>query len=41
MPLIYVVEDDENIREIQRYALKNSGFDVREFASGKELWQGL
>ena len=41
MPLIYVVEDDENIREIQRYALKNSGFDVREFASGKELRAGL
>ena len=41
MPLIYIVEDDENIREIQRYALKNSGFDVREFSCGKELRRAL
>ncbi len=37
MPLIYIVEDDINIREIQRYALKNSGFQVQEFEGGKEL----
>ncbi len=41
MPLIYIVEDDENIREIQRYALKNSGFDVQEFSCGKELCGAL
>ncbi|EOS21096.1 two-component system, OmpR family, alkaline phosphatase synthesis response regulator PhoP [Lachnospiraceae bacterium 3-1] len=41
MPLIYIVEDDVNIREIQRYALKNSGFDVQEFECGKELYQAL
>ena len=41
MPLIYIVEDDENIREIQRYALKNSGFDVQEFSCGKELRRAL
>lgn len=41
MPLIYIVEDDENIREIQRYALKNSGFDVQEFSCGKELCRAL
>ena len=35
MPLIYIVEDDINIREIQRYALKNSGFQVQEFEGGK------
>ena len=28
MALIYIVEDDINIREIERYALKNSGFEV-------------
>ncbi|TGY95077.1 response regulator transcription factor [Petralouisia muris] len=41
MPLIYIVEDDENIREIQRFALKNSGFDVQEFSCGKSLRQAL
>ena len=32
MALIYIVEDDINIREIERYALKNSGFEVEEEA---------
>ncbi len=29
MPLIYTVEDDSSIREIQQYALQNSGFEVQ------------
>ena len=33
--LIYVVEDDVNIREIESFALKNSGYEVEEFESGK------
>lgn len=41
MSLIYIVEDDVNIREIERYALKNSGFQVQEFACGKELYQAV
>lgn len=41
MSLIYIVEDDINIREIQHYALKNSGFEVQEFDSGKELFKAL
>lgn len=41
MPLIYIVEDDVNIREIQHYALKNSGFDVQEFECGKELYRAV
>ena len=41
MPLVYIVEDDVNIREIQSYALKNSGFDVEEFECGKELSKAL
>ena len=32
MATIYIVEDDVNIREIERYALKNSGYHVEEFA---------
>lgn len=41
MSLIYIVEDDVNIREIERYALKNSGFDVQEFECGKELYKAV
>ena len=41
MPLIYTVEDDSSIREIQQYALQNSGFDVQGFSCGQELRQAL
>ncbi len=41
MPFIYIVEDDLNIREIQRYALKNSGFEVKELGCGRELFQAV
>lgn len=41
MSLIYIVEDDVNIREIERYALKNSGFEVQEFECGKELYKAI
>lgn len=39
MSVIYIVEDDVNIREIERYALKNSGFSVREFGCGKDFFK--
>ena len=41
MATIYIVEDDINIREIERYALKNSGYDVEEFECGAELFARL
>ena len=41
MSLIYIVEDDVNIREIERYALKNSGFDVMDFECGKDMYKAL
>ena len=41
METIYIVEDDINIREIERYALKNSGFEVEEFESGAEFFKRL
>ena len=41
MAVIYIVEDDVNIREIERYALKNSGFEVQEFECGKELYKAV
>lgn len=41
MPLIYCVEDDENIRELVGYALRSQKFEVETFADGKEFWQGM
>jgi two-component system alkaline phosphatase synthesis response regulator PhoP len=38
---IYVVEDDENIRELVIYALKNSDFDVRGLACGDTLFSEI
>ena len=38
MALIYIVEDDQNIREIESFALKNSGFQGRDFSNGKEFY---
>ncbi|MCD8075623.1 MAG: response regulator transcription factor [Lachnospiraceae bacterium] len=31
MALIYIVEDDENIREIEMFALRNTGYEVQGF----------
>ncbi len=39
--MIYIVEDDENIREMESYALKNSGYEVRGLESGAELRAAL
>lgn len=41
MSLIYIVEDDENIREIESFALKNSGHDILELGNAKELYKIL
>ncbi len=38
MALIYVVEDDLNIREIESFALKNMGFAVKEFEKASEFY---
>ena len=34
MALIYIVEDDKNIQEIESYALSSAGYDVRCFDDG-------
>lgn len=39
MSLIYVVEDDANIREIETIALKNSGYDIRAFETAKDFYR--
>ncbi|MBO5081402.1 MAG: response regulator transcription factor [Lachnospiraceae bacterium] len=41
MALIYIVEDDKNILEIESFALKNSGYDIRGFATAKEFYKAL
>lgn len=37
--LIYIVEDDASIREIESYALQNVGYEVKVFASGEEFYE--
>lgn len=39
--LIYIVEDDDNIRELEAFAMKNSGYDTRCFASSKAFYQAI
>lgn len=41
MALIYVVEDDKYIREIETFALKNSGYDVVDFECGKDFYRRI
>ena len=36
--MIYILEDDKNIREIESYSLKNSGYSVEEFEYAKPFW---
>ena len=35
---IYIVEDDKNIREIEMFALRNSGYAVEEFENAKSFF---
>lgn len=35
--LLYIVEDDENIRELISYALRNEGFEIRAFEKGEDF----
>ena len=41
MALIYIVEDDQNIREIESFALKNSGYQVADFGNAKEFYRAV
>lgn len=41
MALIYIVEDDESIREIESIALKNSNYIVSAFENAKEFYKRL
>lgn len=41
MALIYIVEDDQNIREIETFALKNSGYSVMDFECAKGFYHQI
>jgi len=41
MSLIYLVEDDLDIRELEAYALENAGFTIHGFTTGRELYAAL
>lgn len=41
MVTIYIVEDDKNIREIEAFSLKNSGYEVEEFPNAAEFYKRL
>jgi len=38
MALIYIVEDDKNIREIEAFALRNSGYQIRDFECAAQFY---
>lgn len=41
MPIIYIVEDDKNISEIEAIALQNSGYETAGFATIAEFEEAL
>ncbi|MCR5665275.1 MAG: response regulator transcription factor [Eubacterium sp.] len=41
MALIYIVEDDESIREIEEFALSNAGHTVRGFSCAKDFYKKI
>lgn len=41
MAWIYIVEDDQNIREIESFALKNSGYNVMDFDCAKDFYKKI
>lgn len=39
--MIYLLEDDDNIRKLVCYALSKEGFGIQGYPSPKEFWQGI
>lgn len=39
--MIYLVEDDDNIRKLVCYALSKEGFEIQGYASPNEFWKGM
>jgi two-component system alkaline phosphatase synthesis response regulator PhoP len=40
-PLIYLVEDDDSIRELVLYTLRHSDFQAQGFSNGKDFFDGM
>lgn len=41
MPLIYILEDDNSVRELEAYALQGNGFEVKGFEEPKSFYNAL
>ncbi len=41
MPLVYIADDEPNIRRLVAFGLKDSGFESAEFADGETLLAGI
>lgn len=39
--MIYIVEDDRNIQEIELFALKNSGYAAEGFETARAFWRAM
>ena len=39
--MIFIVEDDRNIQEIEIFALRNSGYTAAGFETAREFWKAL
>lgn len=39
--MIYILEDDDNIRKLIKYSLTSQGFETRDFALPSEFWNDL
>ena len=39
--MIYLVEDDNSIRELVIYTLQSTGFEAKGFACGADFWEGM
>ncbi len=39
--MIYIVEDDASIRELEQYALQSNGYEVQSFESAEPFWQAM
>lgn len=41
MPLVYIVDDEANIRQLAAFGLQDAGFETRDFASGGEVLHAM
>ncbi|MBR6081151.1 MAG: response regulator transcription factor [Treponema sp.] len=39
--MVYILEDDDNIRKLINYSLKSQGFEVQDFALPSAFWSAL